>query len=86
VILDTAAGDLAMLVARAARTLGLAGREFPLALAGGVLVGSKYVRDAVESQLRSMALWCDVRVVAEPLDGCLRLATAQSPSLVVDWH
>jgi N-acetylglucosamine kinase-like BadF-type ATPase len=85
-ILDTAARDLATLAARTAKAIGLDAREFPLAVAGGVLVGSKSLRDAVESQLRTMAILCDVRVVADPLEGCLRLAGRESSGMNVDWR
>jgi N-acetylglucosamine kinase-like BadF-type ATPase len=85
-ILDTAAGDLATLVAESASKLGFTGQNVPLAVAGGVLVGSKYVRDALESQLRTVGLRCDVRLVPEPVAGCLRLASAAWPGPEVPWQ
>jgi N-acetylglucosamine kinase-like BadF-type ATPase len=85
-ILDEAAGDLAALAARTAKSLGLAEEVFPLAVAGGVLVGSRYLREQVEVELRLAAMRCDMRLVADPLEGCLRLASPAFSGLGVHWH
>jgi N-acetylglucosamine kinase-like BadF-type ATPase len=85
-ILDEAAGDLAAMTARTAKSLGLAEDVFPLAVAGGVLVGSRYLREQVEVELRLASMKCDIRLVADPLDGCLRLASPAFFELGVHWH
>ena len=73
-ILDQAARELARLAMRAAQSLNLDLRSIPLAVAGGVFVGSKVLREAVATQLAAMGLPPEIRLVADPLDGCLRLA------------
>ncbi|MEX2091393.1 MAG: BadF/BadG/BcrA/BcrD ATPase family protein [Pirellulales bacterium] len=84
--LDVAAHDLAALAARTARALGLAEQKFPLALAGGLLVGSQYVREQLASRLAAMPIQCEMRLVADPLAGCLRLADTKFGGSLVDWH
>ncbi len=84
-ILDSAARDLAIIAARAAESLSLAHGPFPLAVAGGVLLGSKRLQDRVRAELQSMSLECDMRVVEEPLQGCLRLTEPNFFNLSVRW-
>lgn len=73
-ILDDAARDLATLVLRTARHLSLEAIEVPLAIGGGVLAGSQHLRDALQHELRSRQLNCRIRLVTDPLAGCLELA------------
>jgi glucosamine kinase len=77
-ILDVAARDLARLAQRTAELLRLDLRKVPLAVAGGVLIGSAVLREAVASHLAASGLPPRIRLVADPVDGCLRLAVAKS--------
>ena len=86
IILDEAACNLAQLVARTAQSIGLDNRAIPLAVAGGVLVGSNYLREAVAAQLAAMGSRIQMRVVADPLEGCLRLAAPEYSGSLVDWQ
>jgi N-acetylglucosamine kinase-like BadF-type ATPase len=85
-ILAVAAHDLAALAAQTARAVGLAEQSFSLALAGGVLVGSLYVREQVAARLAAMAILCEMCVVDDPLAGCLRLADPESCGSMIEWH
>lgn len=85
-ILDDAGRDLARLVARTAQQLKLDKRALPLAMAGGVLVGSEYLREAVARNLTELDWTCRLQVVADPLDGCLRLAVLEANDDFVVWH
>lgn len=84
-ILADAARDLAQLVTRTANLLGIGG-PIPVAAAGGVLVGSPILRDAVVSQLVAAGHNVEMRLVAEPVEGCLRLATRAMLSSLVEWQ
>jgi N-acetylglucosamine kinase-like BadF-type ATPase len=85
-VLDEAARDLARLAVRTAQLLELGDRTVPLAMAGGVLVGSTYLREAVTGQLATMGLRIQMRLVADPLEGCLRLADPEFSGSLVHWH
>jgi N-acetylglucosamine kinase-like BadF-type ATPase len=85
-ILDSAAHDLALLVARAARVVELDNDSFALATAGGVLVSSKQLQQQLQRELHGLALECQMSVVDEPLEGCLRLADPQFGGIGVDWQ
>jgi N-acetylglucosamine kinase-like BadF-type ATPase len=85
-ILDSAARDLAELVARAARSVGLAAGSLQVAVSGGVLVNCQPLRDRLEAELRGLALDCSLRVVDEPLHGCVRLAAPEYAGTLVQWH
>lgn len=77
-IFNDAARELALMAAAVARKLDLAGRPFPLALAGGVLLGSERLRRNLAGQLESCGLHAaPVQLVAEPVLGAVKLA-AQS--------
>ena len=76
--LDEAARDLASLVLRAAQSLGLDLRTAPISVAGGVLIGSKLLRDGLIEQLSVAGIQAKIRLISDPLDGCLRLAAANS--------
>lgn len=69
-LLDYAAAELALMVRTAARRLGLI--EPPLALAGGLLVSSAYLRERLAHDLG--AGWGTTTVVDEPVRGALILA------------
>ncbi len=73
-ILDQAARELASLATRAAQSVGLNLGAIPLAVSGGVLIGSTFLREAVAAQLAAQGLRPRIHLVADPLDGCLRLA------------
>jgi N-acetylglucosamine kinase-like BadF-type ATPase len=73
-ILDEAAADLAELVAAVADKLELAAKSFPLALAGGVLVGSSLLREKLKRQLESLGVVPEsLRTVPEPVWGAVLL-------------
>ena len=76
-IFNTAAEELARMVWAVAAKLDLAGGPFPLALAGGVLLGSEPLRQRVAEQLASCRLEATpLRLVAEPVLGAVQLAAA----------
>jgi N-acetylglucosamine kinase-like BadF-type ATPase len=85
-LVDAAAHDLAALVSRAARTVGLADGPFALAVTGGVIVGSNRLHSQLHSALRTSRLDCEIGVVEEPLEGCLRLAEQQFSEVAVQWQ
>lgn len=76
-IVEAQARELARTAASAARRLGFEGRAFPLALAGGVLLGCDGYRRRVLEALRAEGLRPEpVTPVPEPAEGALRLARA----------
>lgn len=85
-ILDTAGGELALIVQSAARQLRLEGSEIPMALAGGILVGSTYLRESLGRQLQACKLDCSLKVVDDPLVGCLQLAVQEARNDLVRWQ
>ena len=86
-ILNSAARDLAAIVARAARSVGLSGdKAIALAVAGGVLVGSDYVRSRLHDELKTLGLDAEIHVVTDPLQGCVRLAAAEFDGTLVEWQ
>jgi N-acetylglucosamine kinase-like BadF-type ATPase len=85
-ILGHAADRLAELVARNADLLDLAEQPFALAVAGGLLVGSKRMREHLQSWLQQWAMQCETTVVEEPLEGCVRLAAPEFEGTLVKWH
>jgi N-acetylglucosamine kinase-like BadF-type ATPase len=84
-IVDVAAADLAKLVARTVRSIGFTQAPFPLAIAGGVLVSSKRLPQQLQVELRRVGLVPDMKVVDEPLEGCIRLAAPDCATLLT-WH
>jgi hypothetical protein len=64
----------------------LAKGPFALAVAGGVLAGSKRLREQLTAELQRIGLSCGMRVVEEPLEGCLRLADPEFSDQIVDWQ
>lgn len=76
-IFNEAAGELARMARAVAAKLDLAGGPFPLALAGGVLLGSDRLRRNLAEQLASCRLEATpVQLVAEPVLGAVQLAAA----------
>lgn len=74
-LIERAAADLATLVDVVARQLALGANPFPLALTGGLLLGSKQLRDELARQLAALELSADpMTLVAEPVQGAVRLA------------
>jgi N-acetylglucosamine kinase-like BadF-type ATPase len=77
-IVEAQARQLAHTAAAAARTLGLT--AFPLALAGGLLLGSEAYRVRVLEALKESGLRPEpVTLVREPAEGALRLAMTSPP-------
>ena len=74
-ILDDAASELAAMVGAVATKLNFSGRRFPLALAGGVLLGETGLRNRLESCMASLGLQAtSVVPVFEPVVGAVLLA------------
>ncbi len=75
-VVTDAAADLADLVEACARKLEFAGKSpFPLALAGGALLGSPLLREGLLEGLGRRGLTADpVQCVPEPVAGAVRLA------------
>jgi N-acetylglucosamine kinase-like BadF-type ATPase len=73
-ILADAAAELARLVARAAKSVGIADNRFPIAASGGMLIHSKLLQDRLVAALERLGLEFDFNIVREPLAGCVRLA------------
>jgi N-acetylglucosamine kinase-like BadF-type ATPase len=77
-ILDQAAAELAGLVAAVVQKLALAPKSFPLALAGGVLVGSGALQDRLRLHLQSQAIEpAAMQPVADPVWGAVLHAESQ---------
>ena len=73
-ILDSAAGELAAMVAAVARNLGLAD-TFPLALAGGLLLANRNLASRLKTHLESLGLAPNpITSVADPVLGAVKLA------------
>jgi N-acetylglucosamine kinase-like BadF-type ATPase len=85
-ILESAARDLAEIVGRAVRLAGLAENPIVVAASGGVLVSSATVRNCLNVELQNLGLNCEVRLVAEPLAGCVRLAASEFTGTLVAWQ
>jgi N-acetylmuramic acid 6-phosphate etherase len=78
-IVSEAAGELAGMIAAVVRRLNLPTAGFPLALAGGALLGSENLRNCLKTQLCSLSLSADpVAEVPEPVVGALKLAQADA--------
>jgi hypothetical protein len=58
----------------------------PLALGGGFLVSSKRLREQLREWLHRFDVECEMVVVDDPLQGCIRLADPQCAGTLVDWH
>lgn len=85
-ILEDASIDLAKLVARTAHAVGLTSGSFPLAVSGGLLMSSKRLQDQLRTELGQLKLECEINVVTEPLEGCVRLADPNCSGNLVTWH
>jgi N-acetylmuramic acid 6-phosphate etherase len=76
-IVEKAAAHLAVLVQTAANQANL-GKNFPLALAGGVLTGSNLIRESLCQRLTDAELVpASIEMVSEPVVGCLKLAVQE---------
>ncbi|HEX5472667.1 MAG TPA: BadF/BadG/BcrA/BcrD ATPase family protein [Lacipirellulaceae bacterium] len=85
-ILDTAASELADLVARTAELIDGSMVPIPLAIGGGFLVSSQRVREKLFDWLHRFKVQCDIVLVTDPLLGCIRLAEAEFGGTLVNWH
>ena len=78
-IMDRAAGDLSAMVGAVAGKLDFSSTAFPLALAGGMLLGAKGLQDRLAARLRVLELDpASVRTVEEPVSGAVELARAEA--------
>jgi glucosamine kinase len=84
-ILESAARDLAIILVRAARLVRLTEAVIDVAASGGVLVSSTKLQDGLLSELQNLGLNCQLHAVAEPLEGCVRLATDKFAGTLVEW-
>jgi N-acetylglucosamine kinase-like BadF-type ATPase len=85
-ILDGAARELAELVGRAATYLDSTDNPVALAASGGILVGSARLQQSLRNELGSHDSKFELRVVDEPLDGCVRLAAPEFAESLVKWQ
>jgi N-acetylmuramic acid 6-phosphate etherase len=85
-IIAAAGRALAELAARAARSVSLADDSFVVAAAGGIFTGSKLIQDRLRTELRNYRLRFELRVVDEPLVGCVRLAAQEFAGFDVHWR
>jgi N-acetylglucosamine kinase-like BadF-type ATPase len=85
-LLDVAAAELAELAARTAEAVGVADSGFPLAAAGGLLMNCGPLQERLRTELLKRKLQCAIQVVAEPLNGCVRLADPKFSGDLVNWH
>jgi N-acetylmuramic acid 6-phosphate etherase len=77
-IVSTAARQLATLVDSVATQLGIKASKFPLAIAGGVVIGSEELRSRLLANLRSLGLSSDpIRLVPHPVVGAVRIALGE---------
>jgi len=80
-IVAAAATDLAELVVTLARKLQLDDGDYPLALAGGLLVNYSTLRRAIAEHLQQASIAPrEIAVVADPVRGAVELARACLPS------
>jgi N-acetylmuramic acid 6-phosphate etherase len=77
-IVSTAARQLATLVDSVATQLGIKANKFPLAIAGGVVIGSEELRSRLLANLRSLGISADpTRLVPHPVIGAIRIALGE---------
>jgi N-acetylglucosamine kinase-like BadF-type ATPase len=84
-ILYNAAHELALLANRAAKLVDLA-KPVDIAISGGVLVNCAPLRDMLQSECKMIGLDCNLHLVTEPLQGCVRLAAAEFAGKFAEWH
>jgi len=78
-ILDEAAADLAAMVATVAEKLNLSTGPFPLALAGGTLLGTRELRRLLCVRLDAIGLTANPMTdVADPVVGAVRCARSEA--------
>lgn len=78
-IMEHAAEELSAMVVAVASKLDFSSTAFPLAVAGGVLLGAKSLQDRLMARLRVFKLDpAPVRSVEEPVIGAVKLARAEA--------
>jgi glucosamine kinase len=85
-IIDTAADDLAKLVARTVQSIEPIDSPVAVAAAGSILLSSKRLQDQLHIALRRSGLECQMNLVGEPLIGCVRLAAPEHDGTLVSWQ
>jgi N-acetylglucosamine kinase-like BadF-type ATPase len=85
-ILDSAATELSELVARTAEFIDGNLAPIPLAVGGGFIVSSKRLQDHLREWLHRFKVECDMVLVTDPLDGCIRLADPECAGTLVTWQ
>jgi N-acetylglucosamine kinase-like BadF-type ATPase len=85
-ILDEAAHDLAKLAERAARCLNENEDPITLAASGGLLVSSHRLQQSLQVELTRSGLGIEMRVVDEPLEGCVKLAASGFADSFIKWQ
>ena len=77
-IIDEAARELASMIAAVVRKLGFPAAGFPIALAGGALLGSQGLQKRMKTHLGSLGLFPGpVTKVSHPVIGALKLAQVE---------
>ncbi len=78
-IVDEAAGDLASLIAAVVRKLEHPSKPFPLALTGGVLLGSTRLAESLRRQIDRLHLQtASITEVDDPVAGAVQLARSEA--------
>ncbi len=85
-IMDGAAAELAKLVVRATQSIELVESPLALAAAGGVLLSSRRLQMQLEVELRRCGQEFALKLVEEPLLGCIRLTDGKYAGKLVNWH
>jgi N-acetylglucosamine kinase-like BadF-type ATPase len=85
-ILDGAATELAELVARTADLIDGSEGPIPLAIGGGLIVSSTRIQEQLLEWLARFDVNCEVTLVTDPLQGCIRLAAPQFAGSLVNWQ
>lgn len=85
-ILDGAATELAELVARTADLIDGSEGPIPLAIGGGLIGSSTRIQEQLMEWLGRFDVNCEVTLVTDPLQGCIRLAAPQFAGSLVNWQ
>jgi N-acetylglucosamine kinase-like BadF-type ATPase len=85
-ILDWAATELAELVARTVDLIDRSEYPIPLAIGGGLVLSSQRLQQQLREWLHRFDVECEMVLVDDPLEGCVRLAHRQFEGTLVNWH
>jgi N-acetylglucosamine kinase-like BadF-type ATPase len=85
-IIDSAAEQLARLVARTVQSIEPIASPVALAAAGGILLSSKRLQEQLQIAVRRSGVECNLSLVRDPLVGCVRLAAPECAGMLVSWQ